>query len=118
MFLGDPFHAIVVVDDPAISGHVVWNLGDPELGEAAACCLQADLVDDIQEERVVARDVLVDEEVVGFRDVVGELGVHVLGLLRQAEPAVAPVDDDPAWHCWVWRMVLAFIAAGRAARLL
>ena len=81
VLLGHPLHAVVVADDPAVLWDIVGDLRDHELGEIAARCLKADFLDDVQQDGVVARDVLVHAEMRGSRGVPGELEVHVLGCL-------------------------------------
>lgn len=60
MFLGDPLHPVVIQDDPAVGEDVVGDIDEFELGTHAAGSLYADIPDDLDENRVVTDDILVD----------------------------------------------------------
>ncbi len=59
MFLGDPLHTVVILDDPAIRWDVIRDFDDFELGECPSRRLLANLLDDSDENRVVSLYILV-----------------------------------------------------------
>ena len=98
VFLGDPLHPIVVLHGPAVHGHVVRDFDDGELGKRARGLIETHFLDNLDENRVVAPDILVHVPVGGPRDVLGCSFVLVFRRFRQAEPPVAPVEQDFSGH--------------------
>jgi hypothetical protein len=98
VLLGNPLHPVVILDHPAVCWDVVGYLDELEPAKIATRSIQADIVDDPDEYRIVACHVIIDVPVFSTGYILGGLLVQSLGFVGEIESSIAAVQQDPPWH--------------------